>query len=302
MGVTKVAFVGLGAMGLPMARSLVRAGFETSGFDLRRDAVAAFANEGGRPASSVTEAADGADALLLMVVNISQAEQVLFETGALKSLRMGAIVILSATCPPASVAQLANRVHAAGYRFLDAPVSGGTVGAQSAKLSIMAAGPQETFEVAKPLLQAMGDKIFHVGLQPGQGSAMKTINQLLCGVHIAACAEAFTLAEKMGIDPELALRILGESAASSWMLRDRGPRMLEQDPEVTSAINIFVKDLGIVVAAGSTHHASVPLAELALDKFRSAADLGLGQKDDSQVVQVYRSVVSGSHTMPGSAS
>lgn len=294
---TKVAFVGLGAMGLLMAKSLVRAGFETRGFDLRKDALAAFSREGGQPASSAAEAARDADALMLMVVNISQAEEVLFEAGALNSLRMGAIVILSATCPSASVERLADRVQTAGYRFLDAPVSGGTVGAESAKLSIMAAGSQETFEAAKPLLQAMGDKIFHIGPQPGQGSAMKTVNQLLCGVHIAACAEAFALAERIGIDPEQALRVLGNSAASSWMLRDRGPRMLEQDPEVTSAINIFVKDLGIVVAAGKEHSASVPLAEQALDMFRSAANLGLGQKDDSQVIQVYRSIPPASHTI-----
>ena len=119
-----------------------------------------------------------------------------------------------------------------------------------ATLTIMAAAPAETFEAAQPVLAAMGDKVFHVGERPGQGAMVKTVNQLLCGVHIAVAAEAFSLAAKVGVDMTVMLEIVSGSAASSWMLKDRGPRMLQEEPEVTSAVDIFVKDLGIVLEAG----------------------------------------------------
>jgi 3-hydroxyisobutyrate dehydrogenase-like beta-hydroxyacid dehydrogenase len=112
------------------------------------------------------------------------------------------------------------------------------------------APPADSFAKAKPVLDAMGDKVFHVGQKPGQGATVKTVNQLLCGVHIAVAAEALSLAQKAGINGALLFEIMGGSAASSWMLRDRGPRMLEDEPPVASAVDIFVKDLGIVLDAG----------------------------------------------------
>ncbi len=127
----------------------------------------------------------------------------------------------------------------------------------------------------------------HVGTRPGQGAVVKSINQLLCGVHIAAAAEALALATKVGVDPAIMLDIVCGSAASSWMLHDRGPRMLESDPAVTSTIDIFVKDLGIVMDAGREAKAALPLAALALQSFLAAAGQGRGMSDDSQVIHVY---------------
>ena len=161
--------------------------------------------------------------------------------------------MLMATCPPGAVERVAARVLEAGRRFVDAPVSGGVVGAQAGTLSIMTAAPQATFEAARPVLAAMGDKIFHVGERPGQGAMVKAVNQLLCGVHIAVAAEALSLAANVGVDMKVMLEIVSGSAASSWMLKDRGPRMLQAEPEVTSVVDIFVKDLGIVLEAGSGH-------------------------------------------------
>jgi L-threonate 2-dehydrogenase len=178
-------------------------------------------------------------------------------------------------------------VTTAGRRLLDAPVSGGTGGARAATLSIMAAGDEATFRVAKPVLDAMGDKVFHVGTRPGQAAIVKTINQLLCGVHIAVCAEALALAAKVGVDARVLLEIVGNSAASSWMLRDRGPRMLQADPEVTSAVDIFVKDLGIVLEAGRDAKAALPLAAAAHQLFLAASGRGDGAADDSQVIKGY---------------
>lgn len=287
---TKVGFVGLGAMGLPMARNLVAKGYGVRGFDLRAAALDELAEAGGERAASVAEAAAGADALVLMVVNAEQASSVLFEGGALEALALDGIVVLMATCAPASVEAIAARVLAAGRRFLDAPVSGGVVGAKAGTLTIMAAAPRDTFEAAKPVLAAMGSKLFHVGEEPGQGAMAKTVNQLLCGVHIAVVAEALSLAGKVGIDLSVMLEILGGSAASSWMLHDRGPRMLQEEPPVTSAVDIFVKDLGIVLQAGRDVKAALPLAAASHQMFLAVSGWGAGQSDDSQVIRAYRAL------------
>ncbi|KAA1056446.1 NAD(P)-dependent oxidoreductase [Azospirillum argentinense] len=282
-----VGFIGLGSMGMPMACNLLARGFALRGFDVRRESVAALEARGGRGVDSAAAAADGADALVLMVVNAAQAESVLFAQGALDKLPEGATVILMATCPPDAVAALAARVEAAGRRFVDAPVSGGTVGAVAGTLSIMAAAPAAVVERVRPVLAAMGDKVFHVGEAPGQGATVKTVNQLLCGVHIAVVAEAFSLAAKAGVDLAVLLEIMSGSAASSWMLKDRGPRMLEAEPGITSAVDIFVKDLGIVLEAGRGAKAALPLAAVAHQMFLSASGRGEGTMDDSQVIRSY---------------
>lgn len=290
--------IGIGAMGMPMARSLLRRGFAVQGFDLRPATLQALEAHGGVAAISARDAAAGADALLLMVVDAKQAEEALFEGGALDALPPHGVVVLTATCPPAAVQAIASQVIAAGRRFLDAPVSGGTAGAAAGTLTIMAAGPAGTLAAMRPMLDALGDKVFHVGEHPGQGAAMKAVNQLLCGVHIAAAAEAFSMAARLGIDGQAALDILSGSAASSWMLRDRGPRMLQADPVVSSAVSIFVKDLGIVLQAGRDEGIGLPLAAAAHQLFLATAGRGDGAADDSQVLRTY-AALNGTRSMSG---
>ena len=290
MAVSRIAFVGLGAMGMPMARHLVAAGFPVRGYDIRPESRAALVAAGAEEAETVPAAAAGAEALLLMVVNAAQAEDVLFTQGALDALAPDSTVVLMATCPPQAVAAIAARVTATGRAFIDAPVSGGVVGAEAATLSIMAAAPAEVLATLRPVLDRLGDKVFHVGTEPGQGATVKAVNQLLCGVHIAATAEALSLAEQVGVDLAVVLEILSGSSASSWMLRDRGPRMLEDEPRVTSAVDIFVKDLGIVLEAGRGAKAALPLASLAHQLFLSTSGRGEGARDDSQVIGAYRAL------------
>jgi putative dehydrogenase len=290
---SKVAFIGLGAMGLPMARNLVARGHAVCGFDTRKAAMDALVAAGGHRAETASMAALGADMLILMVVNAAQAEQVLFADGALEALPAGGIVALMATCPPGIVEKLAARVLSTGRRFLDAPVSGGVVGATGATLTVMAAAPADTFGAARFVLDALGDKIFHVGDRPGQGAVVKTVNQLLCGVHIAVVAEALSLAGRVGVDPNVVLEILGGSSASSWMLKDRGPRMLQADPIITSAVDIFVKDLGIVLEAGREAKAALPFAALAHQLFLATSGRGAGNTDDSQVIRTYHALNGG---------
>ncbi len=283
-----IGFIGLGSMGLPMAGNLLAKGFRVRGYDVRPSAGEALAEIGGSAAASAAAAAEGAEALVLMVVNAEQAETALFAEGALAALPPGALVVLMATCPPGAAAALAERVTASGRRFLDAPVSGGVVGAKAAALTIMAAGPRADFEAAQDLLAALGSRVFHVGERAGQGAMVKTVNQLLCGVHIAVLAEAFALAEKAGVALPVLLEIMSGSSAASWMLGDRGPRMAGLDPGFTSAVDIFVKDLGIVMEAGREARAALPLAAIAHQLFLAASGRGEGAADDSQVIRSYR--------------
>ncbi|WP_312937640.1 NAD(P)-dependent oxidoreductase [Stutzerimonas nitrititolerans] len=285
-----IAFAGLGSMGLPMAKNLLAAGHRVRGIDLNPTALASLSEAGAESARDATDAARGADVLILMVVNAAQAEQVLFDDGALQALEEGGIVCLMATCPPAAVERIAERVGTAGRRFVDAPVSGGTAGAIAGTLTIMAACGRATFEAVQPVFEGMGQRIFHVGERAGQGATVKAVNQLLCGVHIAVVAEAFALAAKVGVELDVLLEIMGGSAASSWMLKDRGPRMLQAEPEVSSAVDIFVKDLGIVLEAGRDAKAALPIAAVAHQLFLATSGRGDGRADDSQVIRSYHAL------------
>jgi 3-hydroxyisobutyrate dehydrogenase len=284
---TRIAFIGLGAMGRRMAARLVKAGFDLIGYDVSpaaRDVVAAF---GASVALSAAEAAHGADIVILMVVNAAQAEAVLFPGGVVEALGEGRPILLMSTCPAWLVSDLAERVVAQGRQFIDAPVSGGTAGAEAGTLTIVAAAAQAVLEPIRPVFEVLGAKLVHVGDRPGQAATLKTVNQLLCGIHIAAAAEAFAMATKCGLDPHLVLDVLGGSAASSWMLKDRGPRMLESDPAVSSAVDIFVKDLGLVIDTARHAKAAVPLAAIAHQMFLATSGRGLGSADDSQVLRSY---------------
>jgi L-threonate 2-dehydrogenase len=283
-----IAFVGLGSMGLPMAENLAKAGHAVRGFDMQGAAIAALAAAGGTKSDDPAAACDGADILVLMVVNAEQARTVLVDSGALSALRQGAHVCLMATCPPNDVRKLAVEVEAAGKILVDCPVSGGAVGAKAGTLTIMVGAPPEAFEAVAPVLRAMGDKLYHCGQEAGQGAVVKAINQLLCGVHLAAAGEALALGEKAGVDTATLLEIVSGSAASSWMFKDRGQRMLMDEPPVTSAVDIFVKDLGIALATGRSVSMALPLAAAAHQMFLAESGCGNGLADDSQIVAAYR--------------
>ena len=283
-----IAFVGLGSMGLPMAANLAKAGHQVRGFDMRDAAMDALAAQGGIRPADLAAACEGADLLVLMVVNADQARAVLFDGGALSALPKGARICLMATCPPDQVATLAAEVAGQGRELIDCPVSGGVVGATAGTLTIMAAAPRASFDAVAPVLRVMGEKLYHVGEIPGQGAMVKAINQLLCGVHLAAAGEALALGQKAGVDGETLLEIVSGSAASSWMLKDRGPRMLQDDPPVTSAVDIFVKDLGIALAAGRGAGMGLPLAAAAHQMFLAESGSGNGLADDSKVIAAYR--------------
>jgi L-threonate 2-dehydrogenase len=282
----RVGYVGLGAMGLPMALNVARAGHAVRGFDVNAAATARLAEAGGEAAASVAEAAAGAEVLVLMVATAAQADSVLAE--ALPALPAGAAVVLHSTVPPSFAEALGGRLAAAGHPFLDAPVSGGTVGAESGKLTVMASGPPEAFAAAEPVLAAVAGRVYRLGAAPGVGSSVKMVNQLLAGVHLAAACEAMALGARAGADPAALFEIISQSAGSSWMFKDRVPHILAREfAPPHSAVEIFVKDLGIVLDGGRELRFPLPLAAAAHQQFLAAAAAGLGREDDSAVVKVY---------------
>ncbi len=283
-----IAMIGLGAMGFAMAKRLVERQHRVIGFDVRPQPMRALEALGGHVADSAAEAAKDADVIILMVLNAAQVHAVLFHDGVAETLKDHATVVSMVTMAPGEAQDIDRALGLRQTGFVDAPVSGGVPGIEAGSLTIMASAPRATFETVAPLLREIGSNTFYLGEHVGQGSAMKTVNQLLAGVHIAAAGEALALAESQGIDPAQALEILSGSAAASWMLRDRGPRMVAPGDEVRSAIDIFVKDLKIVVDTGHADRFGLPLASAALQLYLGASGAGDGKADDSQIIAHYR--------------
>jgi len=285
----RVALVGLGSMGGGMARVLLRAGFTVHGFDVDRGREQDFAKESGVPADPAALAE--VSAVVLLVVNAAQVEEVLFgdgrfgPEGVMGRLPPEAVVVNCATVPPAFARAMGERVGI--DRYLDAPVSGGTARAAEGDLSVLAAGSPVAFQRGRDVLEALARTVYRLGEAPGPGSAMKAVNQLLAGVHIVAAAEAITFGMSQGLEPGQIVDIIGESAGNSWMLQNRGPHIRDGDYTPLSAVEIFVKDLGLVDDIARQARFSAPLAAVALHQFLAAAGSGLGREDDAAVAKVY---------------
>jgi L-threonate 2-dehydrogenase len=287
----KVGVIGLGSMGLGIARSLLRAGFEVHGCDVRPEPVEAIVRDGGRAAASPAELAARVDDVVTVVLNAEQTEEVLFgPSGAAPALRRGSAVVTSATVPPEYASRLGERLSALGLLPLDAPISGGAARAAAGQLSIMASGSPAAFERCAAILDAVAAKVHRLGDAPGQGSKVKLVNQLLAGVHIAAAAEAMALCLREGADPQATYDVICASAGSSWMFQNRVPHILAGDYTPLSAVNIFVKDLGIVLDSARKLGMGLPLTAAAHQLFLMAAAAGHGGEDDSAVVKVYPGV------------
>ena len=286
----RLGFVGLGAMGSPMAGRLTEAGFELKVFDVVAERARPLVELGAESAASPKEAAEGSEALVLMVANAAQASGVLFgEGGVAEALPEGAAVVVMSTIGPEAVRDLTDALADRGLHTLDAPVSGGVARAEKGDLLIMAGGPQDLFEELRPVLEAMGSSVVHCGPRVGDGQAVKLVNQLLCGVHIAAAAEALAYAEALGLDPRFVFETIRHGAANSFMLEDRGERMLEEEyVPPKSALDIFVKDMGLVSKAAEEQGFEAPLASAALGMYLAGRDAGLGTEDDSGVIRVLR--------------
>ena len=285
-----VAVIGLGAMGLPMATRLAER-FEVRGFDIAAERVALAAEQGVAAAASAIEAVTGADAVLVAVRTGGQLNDLLFgENGLAEHLAEGSVVILTSTVGTDGIGDVADRLAAHGSQLVDAPLSGGPVRAGQGDLLIVVGATPDALAKSQDILDQLASTLSIVGDKPGDGQALKTVNQLLCGVHIAAAAEALALADALGLDRERTLGALTAGAASSFMLGNRGPRSLqaydEGGAEVLSRLDIFVKDMGIVGNAARAAHLSTPVAAAAEQLFLLGEAQGLGALDDSAVIRV----------------
>lgn len=287
----RIAVIGLGSMGFGMATSLLRAGFAVTGCDVSADSVARFKATGGQGAVTPAEAVHDAEIIVSVVVNAAQTEAVLFgKDGALEAMAPGAVFVSAATMDPEIAKRLAARVEASGRLYLDAPISGGAQRAAQGELTILASGSPAAFVKARPALDAMALRLYELGDAPGQGSAFKMINQLLAGVHIAAASEAISFAAKQGLDIRKVYEVITASAGNSWMFENRVPHVLEGDYTPRSAVDIFVKDLGIVQDMARNAKFPVPMSAAALQMFLMASAAGMGRDDDIAVARIYAQV------------
>eukprot|EP00850_Spirogloea_muscicola_P009016 SM000049S16787 [mRNA] locus=s49:705014:718463:- [translate_table: standard] len=285
-----VAFIGLGAMGIGMASALLKAGLRTRGFDVFKPALDKFQALGGEAASNLAMTVKGAQVVIIMVTSEDQVEQVLRgPEGVAPAMEEGAVLMLCSTVSPDYVKSLERKLNdeQRGLMLIDSPVSGGTARAADGTLTIMAAGSDAAMRAASPILKALSKDLFIIPGGPGAGSAVKMVNQLLAGVHIAVAAEAMALGARAGLDTRLLFKVISSAAGASWMYNNRVPHMLDNDYSPRSAVDIFVKDLGIVLGEAKGQRMPLPLAAAAHQQFLFASAAGFGREDDAAVAKVF---------------
>jgi 3-hydroxyisobutyrate dehydrogenase-like beta-hydroxyacid dehydrogenase len=287
----QVGVIGLGNMGMGAALNLLHKGHEVTGCELREATRIAFAEAGGKVVASPDALPGGLEAVVVFVINAAQTEQVLFgENGCLANMEPGAVILCCATIAPEAARALGRKIEDAGFLMLDSPVSGGSAGASAGTMTVMASGSDAAFAKAGPVLEAISTKVWRLGNEVGVGSTVKMVNQLLAGVHIATAAEALALGIRAGADPETLFKVISESAGSSWMWQNRVPHILAGDDTPLSAVNIFVKDLGIVLDQARALTFPLPMAATAHQLFLAAAANGQGLKDDAFVIRVWQAL------------
>lgn len=274
-------------MGFGVAETLLRAGFDVTGFDVNAENMARFRAEGGATGETARDTATGADVVICLVVNAAQTETVLLGAAGVAGVMAPCGVILScATMSPQDAVRFAAAVEALGLHYIDAPVSGGAVRAASGELTIMGSGSAAAFDKARGVLNCIAAKVYELGDKAGTGAAFKIVNQLLAGVHIAAACEAVTFAKAMDLDISKVYEVITASAGNSWMFENRVPHILDGDYAPRSAVDIFTKDLGIVADIGRNMKFPTPIASMALQMFVMTAAAGMGRDDDASVARM----------------
>ena len=285
---TSVGVIGLGAMGNGMAQSVRRAGYAPYVFDVRAEAAQNFANDGGTACASLADLGKNSDVVVSVVVNAAQTESVLFgKDGCAATMKPGSVFIMCSTVDPNWSVALEARLASLGILYIDAPISGGAAKAASGQMTMMTAGKPETYAIAEPVLNAMAAKVYKLGDSAGAGSKVKIINQLLAGVHIAAAAEAMALGLREGVDPDALYEVITNSAGNSWMFENRMAHVLAADYTPLSAVDIFVKDLGIVLDMARATKFPLPLSSTAHQMFMQASTAGFAKEDDSAVIKIF---------------
>ncbi len=286
-----VGLIGLGAMGLGVAQSLRRAGHAVRVYDLRAEVAQGFAREGGVACATLAELGAACDVVISVVVNAAQTEAVLFgqgdAPGCAASMKPGSVFVMCSTVDPHVSQALEARLQAQGLWYLDAPISGGAAKAASGQMTMMTSGRPQAYALADPFLEAMAAQVYRLGDRAGAGSKVKIINQLLAGVHIAAAAEAMALGLREGVDPRALYEVITHSAGNSWMFENRMAHVLAGDYTPLSAVDIFVKDLGLVLDLARASKFPLPLSSTAHQMFMQASTAGHAREDDSAVIKIF---------------
>ena len=283
-----IGVVGLGAMGRGMAASLRRAGWNVHVCDVRPEAAQAFAADGGVACASPAELATHCEVIVSVVVNAVQTEEVLFGAhGAAAVMKPGSLFVMCSTVDPNWSVQTEARLADLGLLYLDAPISGGAAKAASGEMTMMTAGTPAAYAKAGAALDAMAGKVYKLGDRAGFGSKVKIINQLLAGVHIAAAAEAMALGLREGVNADDLYEVITHSAGNSWMFENRMAHVISGDYTPLSAVDIFVKDLGLVLDTARSSKFPLPLSATAHQMFMQASTAGFGREDDSAVIKIF---------------
>lgn len=287
-----VAVVGLGAMGMGAALSCINAGLDTYGIDLDDKLLEKLSISGAKGVGkNAGNFADKLNAVVLLVVNAKQVNQVLFgENGLAKLLKPGTAVMVSSTISAQDSKEISQKLTNLSLLMLDAPVSGGAAKAAIGEMTVMAAGSKESFAALQPVLDATASKVYNIGEEIGLGATVKIIHQLLAGVHIAAGAEAMALAAKAGIPLDLMYDVVTHAAGNSWMFENRMKHVVEGDYSPLSMVDIFVKDLGLVNDTAKSLKFPLHLASTAYSMFTEASNAGYGKQDDSAVIKIFSGV------------
>lgn len=283
-----VGLIGLGAMGAGIARTLRDRGFHVHACDVRFEAAQAFAADGGTAWKTPAEVAAAAPVVVSVVVNAAQTESVLFgEGGAAAAMQPGSTFIMCSTVDPNWSMALEEKLLAQGVHYVDGPISGGAAKAASGQMTMMTSARPEAYAAAGDVLDAMAGKVYRLGDRAGAGSKVKIINQLLAGVHIAAAAEAMALGLREGVEPAALYEVITHSAGNSWMFENRMAHVVAGDYTPLSAVDIFVKDLGLVLDTARASKFPLPLAATAHQMFMQASTAGFGREDDSAVIKIF---------------
>jgi 3-hydroxyisobutyrate dehydrogenase len=279
----KVAFIGLGVMGQPMAGHLLAGGHDLTVFTRTKSKAKPLTSRGAKWASSAAEAAAHAEIVFLCVTDTPDVQAVVTgDKGVGDAAKRGTIIVDHSTISPSATRVVARDLAARGIKFLDAPISGGDVGARNATLSIMVGGEKPAFEKVLPLLRLMGKNIIHCG-PSGTGQLTKLVNQICVSVTNMAVCEALVFAKRNGLDMEKTIEAVAGGAAGSWQLSNLGPKMIKHDMAPGFAIDLMQKDLKIVLASAEESNASLPAASLVHQLFTAAQAAGHG-KDGTQAL------------------
>ena len=283
-----IGLIGLGAMGAGMASSLRRAGYNVHVYDIRPEAVSAFTADGGVACDSAESVADACPIVISVLVNADQTEQLLFGAGGMAArIQPDSTFVMCSTVDPNWSVNLEQRLEAMGIGYLDAPISGGAAKAASGEMTMMTAGKPAVYARLNGVLEAMAAKVYRLGDQAGNGSKVKIINQLLAGVHIAAAAEAMALGLREGVAADDLYEVITHSAGNSWMFENRMAHVLKGDYTPLSAVDIFVKDLGLVLDTARATKFPLPLSATAHQMFMQASTAGFGREDDAAVIKIF---------------